>query len=101
MSIDPLSALSNGSSSDASESKSSESSVDVTPALMSITSDSEKRYVYAFEEWNKKKSSILKKYTTSASIPVVANFMDEKLQAGLASTFATLGLALQAHVWFG
>jgi hypothetical protein len=36
--------------------------------------------VYAFEEWAAKRAGILKKYTTNASIPVVANFMEEKLQ---------------------
>ena len=32
-----------------------------------------------FEEWTKKRAGILSKYTTSASIPVMANFLEEKV----------------------
>lgn len=84
---DPLSAPSSSASSPASASSSSSSDdapmvqADLTPTLMSITANSEKKYVYFFEEWANKRAGILKKYTTNAAIPVVANFMEEKLQS--------------------
>ena len=76
------SSFSEGTDSSSSSSSYSSSEADLTPALVSITADSDKKYVYAFEEWSSKKAGILKKYTTNAAIPVVANFMEEKLQNG-------------------
>ena len=51
-----------------------------TLAAAIMAADDSKDKGYNFDEWANKRAGILKKYTTNAAIPVVANFMEERLQ---------------------
>ena len=48
-----------------------------------ILPDAEGDSVYRFQEWKYKRPDILKKYTTNAAIPVVANFLEDKVMQGV------------------